>query len=239
MQKFFVKHLKVNRNGIPIMLAFQLALFLTGVIIVVVINATVNDDRDYAAIGGMMALMATLFGGLVRGSGAMNRYRLAVSMGHTRRSYMLADPVITMLNTLVGLVFAWLLNKFELWLYGVLYPGWELDFDVFVVMKWWYYLIFILVICVLDFCFGALQIRFGNAGFAAVWFPLCFLPMIAGNSVDAAREGGASLLAQIGRGILFLTGLLSPAMWAAVGIVVVLGLLVLSVLCYRKAEVRI
>lgn len=237
--KFFMKHLKVNRSGVLVMMAFQLGLFLMGVLIVVVINAFVNDDRDYAAIGGMMALMATLFGGLVRGSGAMNRCRMAVSMGHTRLSYMLADPVITMLNTLVGIVFAWLLNRFELWLYSVIYPGWELDFDVFAAMKWWYYPIFILAICALDFCFGALQLRFGNKGFAAVWFPLCFLPMIVGNSVEAAREGGSSLLAQIGRGIVFLIQLLSPAMWAAVGIVVVLALLVLSVLCYRKAEVRI
>lgn len=237
--KFFVKHLKVNRSGVPIMLAFQLGLFLMGLLIVVVINATVNEDRDYAAIGSMMALMATLFGGLVRGSGAMNRCRMAVSMGHTRRSYMLADPVITMLNTLVGIVFAWLLNRFELWLYSVIYPGWELDFDVFVAMKWWYYLIFIAAICVLDFCFGALQLRFGNKGFAAIWFPLCFAPMIVGNSVEAVQDGSNSLLAQIGKGILFLIHLLSPAAWAAVGIALVLVLLVLSVLCYRRAEVRI
>ena len=237
--KFFLKHLKVNRSGVLIMLAFQLGLFLMGLLIVVVINATVNEDRDYAAIGSMMALMATLFGGLVRGSGAMNRCRMAVSMGHTRRSYMLADPVITMLNTLVGIVFAWLLNRFELWLYSVIYPGWELDFDVFVAMKWWYYLIFIAAICVLDFCFGALQLRFGNKGFAAIWFPLCFAPMIVGNSVEAVQDGSNSLLAQIGKGILFLIHLLSPAAWAAVGIALVLVLLVLSVLCYRRAEVRI
>ena len=236
---FFLKHLKVNRSGVLVMMAFQAGLFLMGVLIVLAINAFVNDDRDYAAIGGMMALMATLFGGLVRGSGAMNRCRMAVSMGHTRRSYMLADPVVTVLNTVVGIAFAWLLNQFELWLYSVLYPGWELDLDVFAVMKWWYYPIFILGICVLDFCFGALQLRFGNKGFAAVWFPLCFLPMIVGNSVEAAREGGSSLLAQIGRGIVFLIRLLSPAAWAAVGIALVLALLVLSVLCYRKAEVKI
>lgn len=236
---FFIKHLKVNRDGIPIMLVFQLALFLTGVLIVAAINAFVNEDRDYAAIGSMMALMATLFGGLVRGSGAMNRYRMAVSMGHTRLGYMLADPVITAINTLVGIAFAWLLNQFELWLYSVVYPGWKLDFDVFVVMKWWYYPIFVLAICILDFCFGALQLRFGNKGFAAIWFPLCFLPMIAGNSVDAAKEGSTSLLAQIGKGILFLAGLLSPGAWLGVLIVFLLGLLALSVLCYRKAEVRV
>ena len=237
--KFFIKHMKVNRSGVLVMLAFQLGLFLMGLLIVVVINAFVNEDQDYAAIGGMMALMATLFGGLVRGSGAMNRYRMAVSMGQTRLSYMLADPVVTFLNTLVGIAFAWLLNKFELWFYGILYPGWELDFDVFVAMKWWYYLIFILGICILDFCFGALQLRFGNMGFAAVWFPLCFLPMIAGNSVNAARKGGASLLALIGRGILFVAGLLTPPVWGGVLLVFLLALVVLSVMCYRKAEVRI
>lgn len=236
--KFFIKHLKVNRNGVLVMLAFQAALFLMGFLMVLAINAFVNEDRDYAAIGGMMALMATVFGGLVRGSGGMNRYRMAVSMGQTRLSYMMADPAITVLNTLVGIAFAWLLNQFELWIYSILYPGWELDLNVFGIMRWWYYPIFILGICILDFCFGALQLRFGNKGFAAVWFPLCFLPMIIGNSMHAAQEGGTSLLAQIGRGIAFLVTLLSPAMWAAVGAAVLLALLALSTVCYRTAEVK-
>ena len=218
--KFFVKHLKVNRDGMLVMMLFQAGLFLMGVLMVLAINAFINDDRDYAAIGGM------------------NRYRMAGSLGQTRRSYMLADPVVTVLNTVIGIAFAWLLNKFEIWLYGILYPGWELDLDVFGIMQWWYYPIFILAICILDFCFGALQIRFGNKGFAAVWFPLCFLPMLVNSSVEAAKEGGSSLLAQIGRGVAFLIGLLSPSAWLAALVAFLLGLIVLSVLCYRKAEIR-
>ena len=236
---FFVKHLKVNRDGVLVMLIFQAALFVLGFLIVVCINAFVNEDRDYAAIGSMMALIATVFGGLVRGNGGAYRYRTAVSMGQTRRSYMLADPILTMMNSVVGIAFAWLLNRFELWVYTLLYPGWELDFDLHSVMEWWYYLIFIVGICVADFCFGALQLRFGAKGFAAIWFPLCFAPMIISNTVEAARDGGTSLLAQIGKGILFLAGLLSPAMWSAVLIVFLLGLLGLSFMCYRTAEVKV
>ena len=236
---FFIKHLKANRDGVWIMMIFQLGLFLFGFLIVVCINAFVNDDRDYAAIGSMMALMATVFGGLVRGNGGAARYRTAVSMGSTRRSYMLADPIVTVLNCLVGVAFAWVLNKFELWAYTLLYPGWELDFDVMAEMKWWFYLILIVGICIADFCLGALQLRFGAKGFAAIWFPLCFAPMILGNAVSAARKGGTSLMAQIGRGILFLAGLLTPTMWAAVGIAILLAMLVLSALGYRRAEVRI
>lgn len=236
--KFFVKHLKATRSGVLVMLGMQAFLFLMGFVIVIGINAFINDDQDYAAIGSMMALMGTVFGGLIRSGGGMHRYHTAVSMGSTRLSYILADPAITALNCVAGVAFAWVLNQFELWVYGLLYPGWTLDFDVFSVMEWWYYLILIVGICIADFLFGALQLRFGAKGFAAVWFPVCFAPMIISNSLQAAQDGGSSLLAQIGKGILFLAGLLAPPVWSAVGLALLLALLALSVVCYRTAEVK-
>ena len=163
---FFIKHLKVNRDGVWIMMMMQGGMFVFGVLIVVCINAFVNEDRDYAAIGSLMALIGTVFGGLIRGNGGAYRYNMAVSMGQTRRFYMLADPVLTMMNSVIGIAFAWVLNKFELWMYTLLYPGWEMDFDVFSELEWWYALIFIAGICVADFCFGALQLKFGAKGFA-------------------------------------------------------------------------
>lgn len=236
---FFIRHLKVNRSGVLLMLGFQLALFLLGVVMVLIINRFLNDERDYAAIGGLMALMATIFGGLGRSGTGQNRWRLAVSMGWPRRAYMLADPLLSVMNCAVGVAFAAALNWLELGLYRVLYPGWTLEMDVFAVIPWWGYIVLVLGITLLDFLFGALLLRFGTKGFAAVWFPLCFAPLIINSSVEAAREGSSSLLAQIGKGILFLINLLSPAAWAAVGIALMLALLVLSVLCYRRAEVRI
>lgn len=238
--KFFLKHLRANaRSGLLVMLGFQLLLFVMGVLMVLIINATLNEDKDYAAIGSMMALMATSIGGLLRGAGAPVRYRMAVSMGHTRRSYILADPLVTALICLVGVGAAWVLRLFELWLYGTLYPGWTCDFDLLGIFQWWAVLLLVGGITAVDFCLGALQLRFGAKGFLAIWLPLCLAPMIVGNTVNAARKGHTSLFAQIGRGILFLAGLLSPMAWAAVGCAVILALVVLSVLCYRRAEVRI
>lgn len=237
--RFFVRHLRATRDGMLVMLVMQGGLFLLGFLMVLGINAFLNEDQDYAAIGSMMALMGTVFGGLIRGYGAPYRYRLAVSMGHTRRDYMLSDPVITALNCLVGIGAAWLLNRLEVGLYGLLYPGWTLDFDVFSVFKWQYIPVFVAVVCVADFCLGALQLRFGPKGFAAVWFPLCFGPMVLVNAAKAVKEGSGSLLAQIGRGVLFMAGLLSPAGWCAVGGAVLLALVALSAVCYRRAEVRI
>lgn len=236
---FFLKHLRATRSGAMFMLAMQGGLFLLGVIMVLGINVFLNEDQDYAAIGSMMALMGTIFGGLLRGSGATCRYRMAVSMGHTRRSYLLADPLITAINCLLGIGAAWLLNRLELWFYGLLYPGWSCEFDISGVYKWWTVLLFTVVICAADFCLGAMQLRFGTVGFALIWFPLCFSPMILVSSVHAAQDGGSSLLAMIGRGVLYLAGLMSPAMWIAAGAAVVLALVLVSGLFYRKAEVRI
>lgn len=235
---FFLKHLRANRGGTLVMLAMQGGLFLLGITLVLIVNRFFNDEQDYAAVGSMMALFGTVFGGLLRGQGAPARYRMALSMGHTRRAYILADPAITALNALVGVGASWLLNKLELGIYGLLYPGWECGFDIFIVFQWWSILLLVAAVCVVDFCLGALQLRFGAKGFAFVWFPLCFGPMVVSNSLNAAKDGGASLLAQIGRGIFFLAGLLSPALWAAVGVAVLLLLVALSFLCYRRAEVR-
>ena len=235
---FFWKHLRATKDGVLVMLAMQSFLFLLGFIIVLIVNAFLNDEKDYAAIGSMMGLMGIIFGGLLRGAGAPVRYRMAVSMGHTRRAYILSDPIVTALNCLIGITFAWVLNFLETHLYEVLYPGWECDFTIDLFFRWQFILITVLGVCILDFCLGALQLRFGAKGFAIIWFPLCFAPMIVSNSVNAYQDGGTSLLAQIGRGLCFLAGLLSPLLWAVVGGAVVLVLLALSGLCYARGEVR-
>lgn len=235
---FFIKHIKVNRDGILTMLVFQTGLFILGVIMVACINAFLNDTQDYANIGGLMAVFATVFGGMIRGGGGLNRYRLAVSMGRTRRSYMFFDPLLTIMNSVIGVCFAWLLSRLELWFYSMIYPGWTLEIDFFTKLTPRWLALLILAMCLLDFFFGALMLRFGTKGFAAVWFPLCILPAVTGGCISALKEGSTNLMAQIGKGILFLIQVLSPTMWVAVGITLLLALLALSVLCYRKAEVR-
>ena len=235
---FFIKHLKATRSGFWILPAMQGFVFLFGFLMVLAINMFVNDEQDYALIGSLMALAVSVFGGLLRGGSTMNRYRIAVSMGCTRRSYLLADPMITALNCAEGIAVAWILSKFELLAYHTLYPGWEMEFDFISMMKWWHFLILIAVACILDYFLGALLLRFGSKSIAVFCCPLGFSGVFLNATVGAARQGSASLLAQLGRGMLFVARLLRPTMWAAVGIVILLVLLALSTMWYRKAEVR-
>lgn len=235
---FFIKHLKATRSGFWIMPVMQGIVFLFGLLMVLLINVFINDDRTYALIGSMMALMVSVFGGLPRGGSTMNRYRVAVSMGYPRRSYLLTDPLITALNCAEGTVFAWILSKFELWVYHTLYPGWEMEFDIINMMKWWHFLLLIIGACILDYLLGALMLRFGYKAVSILCFPLGMSGVFLNATVGAARRGSASLLAQLGRGMLFVAGLLRPAMWAAIGVALLLVLLVFCTLWYRKAEIR-
>lgn len=236
---FFIKHLKATRSGFWIMPVMQGSVFLFGLMMVIIINLFVNDEQDYALIGSLMALIVPVFGGLVRGSGTVNRYRTAVSMGYPRRSYLLADPFITALNCAEGVVFAWVLSKVELLIYHILYPGWELEFDFISMMAWWHFLVLIAAACVLDYILGALMLRFGYRAFSILCLPLGFSGVFLNATVGAARHGSTSLLAQVGRGMLFIAGLLRPAAWAAVGIVLLLVLIGFSTWYYRVSEIRI
>lgn len=236
---FFVKHLKATRSGFLVVPVMQGSVFLFGLMMVIIINLFVNDEQDYALIGSLMALLVSTFGGVVRGNGTANRYRTAISMGCTRKSYLMTDPFVTALNCGEGVVFAWVLSKIEMGIYHVLYPGWEMEFDFIGMMEWWHFLLLIAGGCLLDYLLGALMLRFGYKAFSILCLPLGFSGVFLNATVGAARHGSTSLLAQVGRGMLFIAGLLSPAAWAAVGIVFLLVLVGLSTWYYRVSEVRI
>ena len=110
--------------------------------------------------------------------------------------------------------------------------------DLSVIFQWKFVLVIVAGVCFLDFCLGALQLRFGAKGFAAVWLPLCFFPMIFGQAARAVEAGSNSLLGRLSRVVLFVAGLLPPPVWIAVGVLLGLALLAASVQCYRRIEVR-
>ena len=237
--KFVFKYIKANRDRLGTMLVLQGGVFVLGVLLVIFINASINQDPDYAAIGGMMALFCTAFTGLVYGFGIAGvHYGLAISMGQTRRDYILAAPLCSALFTLLGVAVAWVLTQLEKGLYRLLYPGYTCELDILAMVPWWGLALGMLGVVVAEFLLGAMGLRFGQKGLLFVWLPLCLGPTLVGNSITAAKGGGNSLLAALGRGILWLVHCLSPAAWAALGAVVLVALLILGVRCYLRAEVK-
>ena len=235
-----MKYIRANRTAPLYMLLWQSLFFSVGVAMVLIINAILNEDPDYACIGSLLALVATLFGSIARGNlNGHVRFRLAVSMGETRRSYLLCTPVITAGISLFGIFTAWLMYLAETALYTAIYPGFVNDIPMEDVFSGVVILCFVAGTVVLDLVMSALMQRFGNRGFLSIWLIFCGLFMILPRMIDAYQSGSASILARIGGFILAAITTIPVTGWIAIGVIFVLALIVFSVDTFRKAEVRV
>lgn len=236
----FCKYLRARRTAPLYVLGWQGAFFLLGVLMVVIINAFVNDDPDYATMGTLMSMCGALGGTMVQGNmtGAV-RFRIAVSMGQTRRSYILCDTVFQALLSAFAMVVAFCLNLAEKGLYRLLYPTYTLDLDPGqYVFQWKAVLGIVVLLTLLPFIFTGVTQRFGVKAFGIVWMVFCFGFMLIPQSIVQATDGGTSLFAKLGSGILFVMHLLSPVGWVCVGVAVLLAGVALSARWLVRAEVR-
>lgn len=235
----FLKYARVSRRAPLYMLCWQLGFFLFGLIMVLVINAFFNDETNYACMGSLMASIATLVGVLARGNSTVSsRFSMAVSMGQTRRSFLLWDTVLTALTAALGLLVSWCLYLLEDLLYGALYPGFENDMPFDGLYRWQVLLPIAAGLCVFSLVMGAVHQRFGVKGFGVLWIIFCFSFMLVPQALNQSLEGGTSLIARFGGALLWAISLLSPVMWACLGAAVLLALLAFSVLSFCRAEVR-
>ena len=236
----FKRYLRAARRAPLWMLGWVGGFWLFGTILVLIINATVNDERDYACMGALFSLAGLLPGTLSRGGGSGHvRFRLAVIMGQTRRSFLLWDTVITLLLTGMGLLFSWGLWHVESGLYRLLYPGYADDLPLELVFRWQILVALLVALPVVTIFFTGITQHFGMKGFGVLWILLWGGCMLIPAAVSGASEGGTSLLARLGNGVLWLAGALSPAAWAGVGVVLLMALMIVGVQCLSRAEVKL
>ena len=234
----FWNTLRVNRDGPLVMLAFQAGFFLFGAAMVLMVNRFFNDEPSYGCMGSIMAGIGVFAGIVAKGTGSA-RFRLAVMMGQSRRSFLLWDTLATACRAAAGWLVAWGLYHLEIALYTALYPGFVNELSLMPFFTWPAFGAVVLGVCVLDLAIGAIQVRFGNKAFAVVWIILCFSPMVVGRAVAGAKGGQTTLLSRLGEVILAVAGALTPGQWVIAGVALLLAAAVLSVRGYWDAEVRV
>ena len=221
-------------------LGWVVGFWIFGVLLVLIINATVNDEQDYACMGTLFSLAGVLPGVLLRGNtNGYVRFRLAVTMGQTRKSFLLWDTVITLLVTGMGILVSWLLWHAETGLYSLLYPGYTNDISMELVFRWQIIAALLVALPVVTVFFTGITHRFGTRGFGVLWILLWAGCMLVPAAVGKASDGGTSLLARMGDGILWLVGALPPAAWAGAGVALLIALMIVGVRCLIRAEVKL
>lgn len=235
-----VKYIKANRSAPLFTLAWQGAFFLMGFIMVIIINTFINEDPNYGCMGTMLVLCAVAISTFARGNlGGNTRFSLAVSMGQTRRSYVLFDSLITLLTGGMGMTVAWCAYQLESRLYAVLYPGFvnDMPLDAFFRLK--YILPILLALVLLELVFTAITLRFGTNTFRVIWLVFCFSFMIIPRTIHAYVDGSSSLFARIGGALVWIARILPVKIWIGVGCAGILTVLFLAINVFRKAEVKL
>lgn len=235
------KAIRVGQWDVLYILAFQGGAFLLGVAMVLIINRFANDDPSYACMGTLMSICGALGGELARGNVfGQTRFSMAVSMGQTRRSFLVGEVLTTAALMVAPFAVAFGLYQLEQFFYRkILWPGFtnELPFDGF--FQWWVLLLLMAGTVLASLFFSAVQLRFGAKGMGIFWFLVGLSAMVIPQSVNRAIEGGDSLFARLGGGILWLVRTVPVPAWIAIGVLVVLLMLAFSIQCHRKAEVRV
>ena len=160
-------------------------------------------------------------------------------MGQTRRSFLLWDTAINLAAVAMGIIFSWVLWQGEAALYALLYPGYSNDIPVELVYRWQVLAPMAVILPLVCLFFSAVILRFGTKGFGVLWIVVWGSFMLIPASLSSASEGGTSLLAKLGNGILWLAGILPPLAWAGVGAALVIAMTTAGVLFLRQAEVRL
>jgi len=238
--KDIMKYVRVNHRLPLYTLLWQLGFFVFGMLMVLLIMFLDDDTTGFATMGTMFSLVSLLvlcFAGGV--GGALPQFQLAVSMGMTRRGFLLFEALRVACVCAQGFLTSRVLYALEGWLCSLMFPGMENEMSLDVMFQWWVILLVFAGLLLFLLFSSAMTLRFGTKGFMSIWMFAFFLFPAVINAVNAYQEGGTSLFARIGGGILFIIKTVPPAGWGVLCTAVVLAMGVFSVRTYLRAAVRL
>lgn len=172
------KELNIHIKDIATKLLIPVGIFVLGVIMVLIIMATESSDETWFCMGTLLALIFTVLINVIIGFSYYSEFMLALSMGRTRKEFILTYALRQLVIQAIGYLIVLLLHQAELALYSVLYPTQDNEYFFSFLTQWWMILLAIPGATLLHMFLGAMYCRFGKKTlpvFYIVWFGLCIL----------------------------------------------------------------
>ena len=231
--------LRLASRDIPWLAAIIGGTYLFGVALMLGI-CLIFHISEYGPMGTFFALLGILVAILARRNlNPHNRLRLAVCMGTPRMRFVAADALVTALETTVSIGVVWALGMLEFLFYRTMF-GWDGDvLNAINLFQWQNALLFVLAMTVFNLFLMAFLNRFGIKVFFFIWIPLCLLNPLLTPAVYAAREGDRSLMAGLGRMVIWVVDMCSGIPWPVLAGGVLLLLTGISLLLLRRCEVKL
>ena len=235
------QYAKMAVFDLPWVLMITAGLFFLGVAITLFICVMFLSWEDgFGMLGGVLCLIGVLVAAITRHNlNPHTRLFLAVTMGETRRGYLLIDSLFLAGETLLMCFVAWCLCHLEILIYSILIPRAQNELNMLLFFKPSYIAAFVVGVLVLNLFWTAMMGRFGIKGFFFTWFPIWLICILTGPAVHAADSGEVSLLGLIGRGMLWVGAACGYVPWQLIAAVPLVVITAGSLLMLRKIPVKL
>ena len=221
MLQQFSKDLRLHKNGILGQLLGLVGAFVFGVILVAIIMFTDDDPGSWFCMGTLMAglvlVALTLF---TSAFGYPQEFMLALSMGRTRKSFMVSYYLRLLITLLLGWALILLLHQIELRSYTLLYYKYQNEVFFSFLTDWRVLVPVFLLLPIGSMFLGALYGKYGKKGlmgFYFIWLFCCFvLPRMFEH-----EEPGEGVLDQMATGLLHTIQAVPVGVWIGFGAVTI------------------
>lgn len=182
MRKEIVRDWKLNWNALLIQLIAMTMVFALGVLMVsIIVTVELNkeaDDVTWFCMGTLLTLVSTGLILMVIGAmGYVNEFNLHLSMGGTRKSFLVCFALRYLVMLAVSYALIRLAYVAEQGIYYLLFPGVPNDAD-FTFLKSPYIPMAILPLVVIIMFLGSFRAKFGNKGLFLFWMIYFFCTLL-------------------------------------------------------------
>lgn len=224
MLKHLISDIKLHKNDLLLPLLIVPIGFLAGFALLCTVMFTVDDPGTWFPMGTLTAMISLICFAVVFYMKYYQEFMLALSMGRTRREFMICYAARSLLLLVVGYGLVFALSRVELTLGGKLFAQWPLEVEFTFLTQWWFIAMLLPGVVLLSMFLGSLYSYFGKKAMAPLWFVWMALCMFGPR---LAHEENAWIIA-----------LLPAPVWAGLGIAVVVVMAVTVVVLGKKQMVK-
>ena len=218
MLQQFSKDLRLHKNSMLGQLLGLVGAFVFGVILVAIIMFTDDDPGSWFCMGTLIACLVLVAAVLFTSAFSYpQEIMLALSMGRTRKEFLVSYYLRSLVNLLTGWLMILLLHQIELRSYTLIYYRYANEIFFSFLTDWRVLTPIFLLLPVLSMFLGALYGKYGKKGlfaFYVLWIFCCFvLPRMFH---DEPSEG---VLDQMAVGLLRTIQVVPAGVWIGFGAV--------------------
>lgn len=237
MFKQFLLDLKVHKDDFALPLFIVPVCFALGFIMLNVIMFTVDDPGTWFTMGTFMAFICLIFFAVLIFSKYYQQFMLALSMGRTRKSFMVSYALRTLLWLAAGYLLMLVLYRVELAVGSVLFAAWPLEEDPTFLMDWKFIAVLLPCVVVLSMFVGALYSTFGKKALVPLWF-LWMAVCLLGPQLLEVEEGDTSAMGMVAAGLNHVIQAVPDWGWITLGVAALAGMAGTVIVLGKKQMVR-